>query len=69
MNVPTNWSEKRVSDDEIIYRSQHTFGGRIEVKATRTWVDDKGWVIEWDRPNDVPNFLVERAREALGWKS
>lgn len=60
MNTATRWAEVRLNDETIQYRSEHTFGGTIVVTARV----ENGTVV-WDRPDDVPVFIAERAAEAL----
>jgi len=61
MNNPTRWTEKRVNDTTVRFESEHTYGGPIVVTATL----DNGDVT-WDKPNDVPVFIAERASALLG---
>jgi hypothetical protein len=60
MNTATNWREQVINDTTVRYVSEHTVGGSLAVTAT---VQDGALV--WDKPNDVPYLLVERATRAL----
>lgn len=60
MNTATRWAEVRLNNETIQYRSEHTFGGSIVVTARVT-----DGAIVWDKPDDVPVFIAERAAEAL----
>lgn len=61
MNTHARWEEQKVDDTTVRYISEHTVGGPVVVTARL--VDGS---IEWDRPNDVPVLLVERAAATLG---
>jgi len=61
MNIATQWQEERLEDGRVRYVSEHTVGGRIVVTASV-----KDGTIEWDKPNDVPVLIAERAAKTLG---
>jgi len=60
MNTNTTWREERLNDTTIRYVSEHTVTGTLAVTATLT---DSG--ITWDKPDDVPVFIAERAAATL----
>jgi hypothetical protein len=61
MNNPTRWAESRLEDGSVRFISESTFGGAIVVTAQAV----EGKVV-WDKPNDVPVLLAERAARTLG---
>jgi hypothetical protein len=61
MNTVTSWTSERLGEDRVRFISEHVGRGTIVVTATKT-VDG----IEWDKPNDVPHLVDERARGLLG---
>jgi hypothetical protein len=61
MNIPTRWEESRINDQSVRFTSEHTFNGPIVVTATL----EDGTVV-WDKPDDVPVFIAERASALLG---
>jgi hypothetical protein len=65
MNVPTRWTEDRIDEGTLVFRSEHTFGGRREVTARVVFRNDSGWEVVFDNADDAPHFIIERAKEVL----
>lgn len=60
MNTPTVWEKRILSDTEIEFISESTFGGSKVAKATFT-----DGTINWST-DDVPFFVIERAQTHFG---
>jgi hypothetical protein len=60
MNTATTWIQKTISDTEIEFTSDTTFGGSKIAKASL--VDGK---INWST-DDVPHFVIENATKHFG---
>ena len=60
MNTATTWVQKNISDNEIEFVSDTTFGGSKIARATLT--DGK---INWST-DDVPHFVIENAIKHFG---
>lgn len=66
MNVPTRWTEDKIGDDEVVFRSEHTFGGKREVRCRRVNTED-GPILVWTNQDDAPHAIIERAHKVLNW--
>lgn len=66
MNTPTVWTSEKLDDNTVRFVSDTTFGGSIVVTATKETAAG-GPRIVWDKPDDVPFFVQERAEHLLGF--
>lgn len=60
MNTPTVWEKQVISDNQLRFISESTFGGHKVADATLA--DGK---IVWST-DDVPQFVIERAESHFG---
>lgn len=66
MNVAVKWTEDRVSDNEVVFRSEAGREGVKEVRLRRIPVHGEDPILVWDNWDDAPVFIVERGHAILG---
>ena len=59
------WTEERIDGSTLVFRSEHPFGGRREVTARVSYIDDGQNRVVFYGADDVPHFIIERAKEVL----
>jgi len=60
MNTATTWVQNKISDTELEFTSDTTFGGTKSARATL--IDGK---LNWST-DDVPHFVIENAQKHFG---
>jgi len=60
MNNPVSWTKRVISDNQIEFVSESTFGGAKVAKATFT----EG-TIQWST-DDIPFLVIEQAQKHFG---